>query len=29
MVETDPEIFLDVGGYLHDAGADLYIHISV
>ena len=25
MVEADPEVLLDVSGYLHDAGAHLYI----
>ena len=29
MVEEDSEVLLDVGGYLHNAGAYLYIHISV
>lgn len=29
MVEENSKIFLDVSGYLHYAGAYLYIHISV
>ena len=29
MVEEDSEVLLDVSGYLHNAGAYLYIHISV
>ena len=29
MVEADPEVLLDVSGYLHDAGAHLDIHISI
>ena len=29
MVEADPEVLLDVSGYLYNAGAHLYIHISV
>lgn len=29
MVEADSEILLDVSGYLHYAGAYLYLHVSV
>ena len=29
VVEADPEVLLDVSGYLHDAGAHLYIHIAI